>query len=199
MDKVLDYVFYFFLYSIIGWILETVCCSVYYRKLINRGFMSGPFVPIYGSGAIVLCGLLMPLYNRFGYTWYIIPVVILLGVFSANLLEYTTSFVMEKLFHARWWDYSNEKFNLHGRICLKHSIYWALGTGAVIYIVHPFITKHTDRLISDELRNIMIIFIGIIFALDYIITIANAKKKKMNNIVSSDNRIIEEETTEKKT
>lgn len=198
MDIVLDYVFYFFLYSMCGWILETVCCSIYYKKLINRGFMSGPFVPIYGSGAVVLCGLLMPFYNKFGYTWYMIPVVILLGVFFANVLEYITSLVMEKLFHARWWDYSNEKFNLHGRICLKHSVYWALATGVIIYVVHPFVTKHMERLVSDELRNIMIVFIGIIFGIDYIITFINAKNKKMRNIVSSDNRIIEDgETPEK--
>ncbi len=195
MNLILDYIFYFFFYSMIGWILETVCCSIYYKKPINRGFMGGPFVPIYGAGALVLCGALMPLYNKFGYTWYMIPVVILLGVILANVLEYVTSFVMEKLFHARWWDYSSEKFNLHGRICLKHSIYWALATGVIIYVVHPFVVKHTERLISDELRNIMIIFIGIIFGIDYIITWINAKNKKMRNIVSSDNRIIEDAET----
>lgn len=193
MNLVLDYIFYFFFYSVCGWILETICCSIYYRKPINRGFMSGPFVPIYGAGALILCGFLMPLYNKFGYTWYMIPVVILLGVILANVLEYATSFVMEKLFHARWWDYSSEKFNLHGRICLKHSIYWALATGAIIYIVHPFVTKHTERLINDELRNILIVFIGVIFAIDYIITFINAKNKKFRNIVSSDNRIIEDD------
>lgn len=192
MNIILDYIFYFFFYSIIGWILETICCSIYYKKPINRGFMSGPFVPIYGAGAVLLCGTLMPFYNKFGYTWYMIPVVILLGVILANILEYATSFVMEKLFHARWWDYSNEKFNLHGRICLKHSAYWALSTFASVYIVHPFIIKHTQRLISDELRNILIIFIGIIFFIDLIITVINAKNKKMRNTVSSDNKIIEE-------
>lgn len=159
--------------------------------------MHGPFVPIYGAGAIILYGSLMPFYNKFGYTWYMIPVVILIGVVLANVLEYLTSFAMEKLFHARWWDYSNEKFNLHGRICLKHSVYWALATGSIVYIIHPFVTKHTERLISDELRNILIVFVGIIFGIDFIITVINAKNKKMRNIVSSDNRIIEEETPEK--
>lgn len=192
LDLILDYIFYFLFYSICGWILETICCSIYYKKPINRGFMQGPFVPIYGAGAVVLCGALMPFYHKFGYTWYMIPVVILLGIILANILEYTTSYVMEKLFHARWWDYSNEKFNLHGRICLKHSIYWALATVAVIYIVQPFLQKHMERLVSDELRNFMIAFVGTVFIIDYVITWMNARKKKYRNTVSSDNRIIED-------
>lgn len=192
LDLILDYIFYFLFYSICGWILETICCSLYYKKPINRGFMQGPFVPIYGAGAVVLCGALMPLYHKFGYTWYMIPVVILLGIILANILEYATSYVMEKLFHARWWDYSNEKFNLHGRICLKHSIYWALATVAVIYIVQPFLQKHMERLVSDELRNFMIAFVGTVFIIDYVITWMNARKKKYRNTVSSDNRIIED-------
>ena len=192
LDLILDYIFYFLFYSICGWILETICCSLYYKKPINRGFMQGPFVPIYGAGAVVLCGALMPFYHKFGYTWYMIPVVILIGIILANILEYATSYVMEKLFHARWWDYSNEKFNLHGRICLKHSIYWALATVAVIYIVQPFLQKHMERLVSDELRNFMIAFVGTVFIIDYVITWMNARKKKYRNTVSSDNRIIED-------
>lgn len=193
MDLILDYIFYFFFYSIVGWILETVCCSIYYKKPINRGFLKGPFVPIYGTGAVVLGVCLMPFYEKFGYTWYIIPLVILLGVVIADIVEYLTSFLMEKLFNARWWDYSNEFMNLHGRICLKHSIYWALATGAFIYIVHPFVIKQIKLWVTDEMRNIIIIIVAVIFAIDLIFTLISAKNKKFRNAVS-ENVTVDENT-----
>lgn len=187
MNIVLDYIFYYYFYSVVGWILETVCCSIYYKKLMNRGFMKGPVVPIYGAGALVLGVCLMPFYEKFGYTWYMIIIVMLLGVLLADFVEYMTSLIMEKLFHARWWDYSNEKFNLHGRICLKHSVYWLLITFAFIYIIHPFVMQQKALLISDEKRDIIIIISSVIFVIDLIVTVILAKKKKMRNTVSSDN------------
>ena len=187
MNTIIDYVFYFLLYSIIGWVLETVCCSLYYRKPINRGFMKGPFVPIYGAGTFVFSFFLTPFYNKFGYTWYIIILVIILGIIIADVLEYATSFVMEKLFHAKWWDYSNEKFNLHGRICLKHSIYWATGAGSFIYIIQPIVLKYKELWITDKLRNILVLVVGTVFLIDYISTIYLAKKKKFRNAVDENN------------
>ena len=187
MNTVIDYVFYFLLYSIIGWILETVCCSLYYRKPINRGFMKGPFVPIYGAGTFVFGFFLTPFYNKFGYTWYIIILVIILGIIIADVLEYATSYVMEKLFHAKWWDYSNEKFNLHGRICLKHSIYWATGAGSFIYILQPLVLKYKELWVTDKLRNILVLVVGTVFLIDYISTIYLAKKKKFRNAVDENN------------
>ena len=192
MNTVLDYLFYFFFYSIFGWLLESVCCSIYYKKPINRGFMKGPFVPIYGAGTFIFSFFLTPFYNKFGYTWYIIILVIILGVVIADVLEYATSYAMEKLFKARWWDYSNEKFNLHGRICLKHSLYWASGAGSFIYIIQPVVIKFKELWITDRLRNILIIVVGIIFMTDYITTIYLAKKKKFRNAVNDD---IKEEQT----
>lgn len=183
MDKALDYVFYFFFYSVIGWILETVCCSIYYRKPVNRGFMKGPVVPIYGAAAVVLGLSLMPFYYKFGYTWYIILFVMILGVVIADVLEYSTSFVMEKLFNARWWDYSDEKFNLHGRICLKHSIYWLAATGVFIYIVHPFAEKMLHNYISDKARNIMVVVFALFFVIDLLFTLKNSKKGKFRNVI----------------
>ena len=187
MNTIIDYVFYFLLYSIIGWILETVCCSLYYRKPINRGFMKGPFVPIYGAGTFVFSFFLTPFFNKFGYTWYIIILVIILGIIIADVLEYATSYVMEKVFHARWWDYSNEKFNLHGRICLKHSLYWATGAGSFIYIIQPIVLKYKELWVTDKLRNILVIVVGSVFLIDYISTIYLAKKKKFRNTIAENN------------
>ena len=184
MNTVLNYAFYFFLYSIAGWILETVCCSLYYRKIANRGFMKGPVCPIYGAAAVVLSVFLTPFYNKFGYTWYIILLVILLGVVIANIVEFFTSLAMEKLFNARWWDYSNEFLNLHGRICLKHSIYWAICTGVFIYIIHPFVVKQIARLLTDDQRNIILAVTFVIFTIDLIFTLIAAKNKKLRNTVT---------------
>ena len=111
----------------------------------------------------------------------------MLGIIIADVLEYVTSFVMEKVFHARWWDYSNEKFNLHGRICLKHSLYWATGAGSFIYIIQPFVLKYKELWVSDKLRNILVIIVGTVFAIDYISTVILAKKKKFRNAVSENN------------
>lgn len=198
MNTVLNYAFYFFFYSVVGWILETVCCSLYYRKIANRGFLKGPVCPIYGTAAIVLSAFLSPFYNKFGYTWYIILLVILLGVVIANVVEFFTSYAMEKLFHARWWDYSNEFLNLQGRICLKHSIYWAICTGVFIYIVHPFVTKQIDRLLTDEQRNIILVVAFIIFSIDLICTLISAKKKKLRNTVTVNNNQEKETQVSKK-
>lgn len=186
MNTVLNFLFYFLFYSILGWLLESVCCSIYYKKPINRGFMKGPFVPIYGAGTFVFSLFLTPFYIKFGYTWYVIIFVILLGVVIADILEYATSFAMEKLFNARWWDYSNEKFNLHGRICLKHSLYWAAGAGAFIYIIQPIVIQFNKLWVTDRIRNILVIVVGIVFMADYISTIYLAKKKKFRNAVNDD-------------
>lgn len=184
MNTVLDYAFYFFFYSVAGWILETVCCSLYYRTIANRGFLKGPVCPIYGTAAVVLGACLMPFYDKFGYTWYIMLLVILLGVVLADVVEFLTSYIMEKLFHARWWDYSNEVLNIQGRICLKHSIYWAICTGVFVYIIHPFVIKQTHNLLTNEQRNIILVIALIIFSIDLIFTLISAKKKKLRNTVT---------------
>ena len=187
--SLVNYALMFFVFSAIGWTIECIYCSIGNRKLITRGFLYGPVCPIYGTGALVFEILITPLSDPIQKRWWL---VVLVGMVLADIVEYLTSYIMEKLFNARWWDYSNEKFNLHGRICLKHSIYWALATVAVIYIVQPFLQKHMERLVSDELRNFMIAFVGTVFIIDYVITWMNARKKKYRNTVSSDNRIIED-------
>lgn len=136
MNTALDYVLYFFFYSFLGWVVETIYCSIGEKKFVNRGFLTGPLCPIYGTGAVVFGVCLMPFYNKFGYSkWYIILLVVLLGMLLADVVEFFTSLIMEKLFNARWWDYSNEKFNIQGRICLKHTLYWGLASGIFIYVV----------------------------------------------------------------
>ena len=110
LKTVETYFLWLMIYSIIGWIYESTLCSITNKKLINRGFLNGPYCPIYGSGAILVILILGRIKN---------PVLLFfLGALVTCSLEYLTSYVMEKLFHARWWDYSQRKFNINGRVCL---------------------------------------------------------------------------------
>lgn len=101
------YVFlYFIIYSILGWICEVIYCFVLDKKITNRGFLEGPYCPIYGTGGLIVVYFLLPVKNM--------PIaVFVLGMILASILEYITSFVMEKLFDTRWWDYSNNRFNIN--------------------------------------------------------------------------------------
>ena len=135
MNTVLFYVVEFFFYSAAGWLIESLYCSIGEGRIINRGFLTGPICPIYGTAALVMT---VCLYNPF----FDRPLrVFLLGMLLCNVVEYMTSFLMEKLFHARWWDYTYEFMNIRGRICLKHTMYLAILSIAFVYVIHPGIDR----------------------------------------------------------
>ncbi|MBO5137502.1 MAG: putative ABC transporter permease [Spirochaetaceae bacterium] len=131
----ISYVFILFLiYSFIGWLWETSFCSIKEGRFINRGFLHGPLCPVYGFGGMLVLYLLEPLSG----TW--IP-LFLAAMVVTSLLEYFTSWILETLFHTKWWDYSNEKFNLNGRIFLGGALcFGAMGT-LISHFVHPFLEK----------------------------------------------------------
>lgn len=119
-------------YSFIGWIGEVVVLSTIKKRLVvSRGFLVGPLCPIYGVGALLMTLLLRNVDNIF--------IVFIVAVISSGVLEYFTSFAMEKLFRVRWWDYGEEAFNLHGRICLKNLFYFGIGGIFLVYIGNPFL------------------------------------------------------------
>lgn len=140
MDYNLSLLFlYFFFYAVLGWCSEVVYCSIPQKKFVNRGFLIGPYCPIYGVGAVILIGLLTPFLTN--------PIfVFIIGVVSTSALEYLTSWGMEKLFHATWWDYSSCRFNLNGRICLKNSVLFGIMSVVLLYIVHPITANFLNRL-----------------------------------------------------
>ena len=138
------------MYSILGWILEMVVCSIADKKVVNRGFLVGPYCPIYGCGCLLIIALLHK-YQDDPFTLFIMAVIV------CSLLEYFTSYVMEKLFKARWWDYSDRKFNINGRICLDNLFLFGILGLLIFYIVNPlfsgFIDKINDTLlISDRIK-----------------------------------------------
>lgn len=159
----LRYVLYFFYYSALGWAFESTYCSIGERKLINRGFLTGPMCPIYGTGATVMAVFL---YNPFKDK----PMVVfLLGMVLCDIVEYMTSLIMEKLFNARWWNYDGELLNLHGRICFKHTLYWGVASVLFVKTIHSrteaLFSKIPDNYVIFITCGILVIFIiDVIFA-----------------------------------
>ena len=176
MEKFLSYFSIFFIYSIIGWIMESTLVSIQEKKLINRGFLIGPYCPIYGIGALIIILYL----NQYKSN---IITVFFLAVILCSILEYLTSYIMEKLFKTRWWDYSNEKFNLNGRICGKNAILFGLAGVITIYFIHPFLNSIFNK-INPLILNIFIIIGLIIYITDTIISlnIVNKFKQTVKNI-----------------
>lgn len=161
-----DYVLTFFILSFVGWTVETTYCSIAAGKFINRGFLTGPLCPIYGTGALVFSVALTPFCEH----WF---VVMILGMILADFVEYITSFLMEKLFHARWWDYTEEFLNIKGRICLKHTCYWGVAALVFIYMVQPLYLKIYLK-IPSGIRYILLGVVLVIFVLDLIHAVKNA-------------------------
>lgn len=123
---------YFLLYAFLGWCLEVVFCSVNTGKFVNRGFLNGPLCPIYGFGAVLVISLLSPLQNH-------LILLYIASVLLTSLLELVTGFVLKKLFHTSWWDYSNQPFNIGGYICLKFSLLWGIACLVLVKLIHPLL------------------------------------------------------------
>ena len=130
----MELILYFFLYSFFGWLCECIYCSIPAHTFINRGFLAGPYCPIYGCGALAVLHILDP----FGYS---IPLMFVMGIIVTSALEYVTSWGMEVLFHTKWWDYSSYPFNIHGRVCLKNSLLFGCMVLVVYYLIHPAIQE----------------------------------------------------------
>ncbi len=147
-------------------------CRLFEGKWTNRGFLYGPYCPIYGFGAIIVAFFLKPFFNN--------PILIfLLGCILTSLLEYITSYIMEKLFDAKWWDYSNIPFNLNGRVCLLNSVLFGILGLFLTYVVHPYTEALISKIPSIHLPHIVFLIL-IFFIIDIITTlntILNLKEK----------------------
>ena len=166
----------FWTFAIIGWVLEVIVCSISDKKMVNRGFLIGPYCPIYGFGAVLM--LTLSSYQDH-------PLIIfVLSFFMCSVLEYFTSFLMEKMFQIRWWDYSHDSFNINGRVCLRNALaFGALGVLFVKYL-NPFFLSLTGK-ISLNLLSLIGIIILIITTIDIIFSLSavNSVKKVINKNV----------------
>ncbi len=125
---------YFIIYSFLGWIMESVIRSVIEKKIINTGFLIGPLCPIYGIGAIIIIAFL----NQFQYNLILLFII---ATIVLTLWEYLVGVLLEKTFHTKYWDYSNQKFNFQGRVCLTNSIFWGILSLIFIKFIHPFVNQ----------------------------------------------------------
>ena len=175
-----DYFLLFFLYSVLGWVVETVYVSIQVKQVVNRGFLIGPYCPIYGYGALGIILYLEQYKSNF-------LTVFLLGVIICSVLEYVTSYIMEVLFKTRWWDYSDKKFNLNGRVCGKNSILFGIGGILILYVIHPFLNKILIQG-NDTILLIISVVCFIIFVIDTIVSlkIMNQFKKTISSIELKD-------------
>lgn len=142
--------------------MEVIFTLITDKKLTNRGFYIGPYCPIYGVGCILIL-LVCSKYENYPLIFFTF------SIFIASILEYFTSYFMEKLFKARWWDYSKRKFNLNGRICLETMIPFGLIACFVMYVLNPIITNFINKL-SPSCLNTSAIILLILFIIDFIIS-----------------------------
>lgn len=156
------YFLWFLFYSFVGWMYESILVSCQQHRLVNRGFLNGPLCPIYGTGAILGVAILGNVRN---------PIIIfLISMMGATILEYTTSWGMEQLFHARWWDYSNFRFNLQGRVCLLGALIFGLGGVGVVLGSQPYVERVTDMIPLPMLHTLVTV-LALITIIDLVVTV----------------------------
>lgn len=177
------YFLLFISYAFLGWCMEVTCKFIQYKKFINRGFLIGPYCPIYGWGSLAIT-ILLKRYMEDPLVLFVMSTLI------CSIIEYLTSYFMEKKYHARWWDYSNKKFNINGRICLETLIPFGILGVAIMYGTNPILFKLYNQ-IPQLVINILTVILFIGFIVDNIIS---------SNIISSinveGNKLIKDNTEE---
>lgn len=177
------YFILFLIYSIIGWIMEVIFTLFKDKTLVNRGFLIGPYCPIYGCGCVLII-LLLKRYSNDFFVLFIMSMVV------CSILEYLTSYIMEKLFKARWWDYSDRKFNINGRICLETMIPFGLLGCLLMYVINPFISGFISKVPKDILNPISIVLF-VLFVIDNIASYSIITKLHLHT-----NKIVMDNTEE---
>lgn len=173
------YFMMFIFYSVAGWIMEVTLGLIEKHKFVNRGFLIGPYCPIYGVGVVSVSLLLSKISNN-------IVLLFLLSTLICGTLEYLTSYLMEKIFKARWWDYTRRKFNINGRICLETLIPFGIISVLVICFVNPWLLNILHQIPNNTL-NILVIILMLIYLVDtfisftIIVRFKNLSKKEKDN------------------
>jgi len=172
--------FAFILYSVVGYVVEVLFCSVGKKKIYYQsGFLAGPWCPIYGTGAVLM--YLLSVYKPHP------EVVFIVSAFICTLVEYITSYLLEKIFKTRWWNYRDHKFNINGRVCLKNSLLFGIAGLVVVYFVKDFTSSLIDN-IPSNLLIISTIILFILFVIDIIISVMiTIKISKLNEMGRGDN------------
>lgn len=183
------YFLLFIIYSVAGWCMEVICKLIQYKRFINRGFLIGPWCSIYGYGALLITFLLQK-YTDDALVLFIMAIVV------CGTLEYLTSYFMEKIFKARWWDYSQRKFNLNGRICLGTIIPFGLLGLFIMYVSNPFLIEKLE-LLPELWLNIIFWTILTMYIVDNIVSGVVVRSIKTADISASKETDNTEEITKR--
>lgn len=159
---------FFYFYCVFGWCFETTYVSLKKRKFINRGFMKGPWLPLYGTGAISVLFVTLPFQDH----WYL---VYFIGAIWATILEYFVGVSMLKLFKVRYWDYSNQKIQFQGQICLSSTLAWGGLSLLMVYVVHEPVA-HFILGLNNDLVSFLTFLITVVMVFDF----ANAFRSAMD-------------------
>ena len=149
-----QWLLFFFLYCFLGWVWESCYVSAKQHRWVNRGFLHGPLLPIYGFGAVIILWATLPVRGS-------LPLIFLLGMLAATALEYVTGAAMEALFKVRYWDYSGKPFNLNGHICLTCSLAWGAFSVLLVKVLHPPLEDLVLRLpafLADALACVLTVY-----------------------------------------
>lgn len=168
MNLLTDYLWYFIIYSFLGWCSEVIFATLKDGEFVNRGFLNGPVCPIYGFGAVLVIYTLTPIKEN-------VLILFIGSVILTTLLEGFTGFILEKLFHTHWWDYSSEPFNFKGYVCARFSVLWGFACILIVDVFHPLIA-YAVMIIPPALKIFLLVIIFIVFIYDSIITIAGILK-----------------------
>ena len=164
-EKLINLILLFFAYAFLGWCIEVTLKYFQFHRFINRGFLTGPWLPIYGSGAalitVVIKGL-SPLEFSVGTTFAV-------SFLLCGFLEYMTSYVLEKRFHARWWDYSQKPMNLHGRVWIGNLILFGLGGVLIVDLINPLLLRLFGHM-TPAVREILVLSLLAVFIADYVMS-----------------------------
>lgn len=190
MNTFYNYVLYFIIYSLVGWLIEVLLKFIDDKKFVNRGFLLGPICPIYGYGVLLIILLI-------GCNDNDLLSIFLKSIFICSALEYFTSFIMEKLFKARWWDYSQKRFNINGRICLETMLPFGIGATLILYSIHPKII-YLVGLIPNRIKATLAVTLLVLYLVDNFISMrvmnkikSQIKKEKTDNTTAIKSKVIE--------
>lgn len=180
---IIQWLMFFYIYCFIGWCWETLYVSIRKRKFTNRGFMVGPWLPIYGSGAIIMLLAALPFKDN-------IFLVFICGMIAATILEYCTGVIIEALFKVRYWDYSNQPLNLNGHICFFCSLGWGVASVLLVKFLHSPVEAFVLKIDYTVLRWIVTI-LSIIIAVDFALSFRAAMdlKSVLENLTQSNEEI----------
>ena len=163
MNVFINCLVFFFIYAFLGWCVEVSFVAITRGKVVNRGFLNGPVCPIYGVGMVGILYVLEPLKDN-------AIVLFIGGVVICSVLELFTGWILDKIFRMRWWDYSENRFNIGGYICLEFSIKWGLGSMIMVNMIHPMIYGVVSKIPLMVIYALLVIF-AIAYIIDIIVTV----------------------------